>query len=130
MSYLDFTSAMSESRSWQRADDEEALIEKIDKHNYLVTLPGGDTHYCTYATERGGYVGTCDCKGYKYGDICAHLCTLRKAEFVGEEGIGGGEIKAEPRHLNDTEPEIRADGGVDHAAGSDGETFGRPDQRL
>lgn len=133
MSYIDFRDAMSESTSWDRADDQTALIERIDRHTYLVMLPGGEPHFVTYATERGGYVGHCDCKGYKYHDICAHLCTLRKAEFGGETGIDGEPINADPRHLNDTEPEIRADGSgspQSYAAGSDGETFGRPEQQL
>ena len=142
MSYLNFLAERdNQTTSWQRADDDRALIEQTDTNRYRVLLPGGDVHACHFAKERGGYVGRCDCKGFEFGDEvspCAHLCTLRKAEFVDALADDGQPIRAsstfEEIDAGDELPaELVADGGdrhADHAAGDDGRTFGRPEGRL
>lgn len=75
----------NETESWARADPRDALIESFGRFGYKVTLrDGDDVHYCALGIEDGEYVGRCDCKGWKYHDgPCAHLCTLRKADFLG-----------------------------------------------
>jgi len=138
MPFLDFTEeAHADSTSWQRADPDAALIERCGPTTYRVMLPGGDVHECNFATERGGHVGSCDCKGFQYRDDdaspCAHLCTLRQAEFIGDDADDGQPVEAVDtiseidRDADALEPELRADGG--RAAGADQEVFGRPSQR-
>ncbi|WP_246999431.1 hypothetical protein [Halosolutus gelatinilyticus] len=83
---LDFhTERDEQSRSWTRARPNAALIERFGRFGYKVTLRGGeDVHYCALGVEEDKYIGRCDCKGWKYHDgPCAHLCTLRKAAFIG-----------------------------------------------
>ncbi|MBZ6496029.1 SWIM zinc finger family protein [Natrinema longum] len=72
------------TESWTRADPREALIESFGRFGYKVTLRDGESvHYCALGIEDGEYVGRCDCKGWQYHDgPCAHLCTLRKADFL------------------------------------------------
>ena len=73
-----------ETESWTRADPREALIESFGRFGYRVTLRDGeDVHYCALGIDDGEYNGRCDCKGWQYHDgPCAHLCTLRKADFL------------------------------------------------
>jgi len=145
MPYLDFKQERDTGGdSWQRANPDAALIEQVDTNTYLVLLPGGETHECSYGTERSGRVGYCDCKGWEFRDDdnspCAHLCTLRKAEFIDGDDVRGQPIKAESTigeiepGATEPEPEVRADGGRrgpdEYTAGSDGETFGRPEGQL
>ena len=142
MSYLDFRHAADQrTTSWERADPTKALIEKSSSTKYLVTLPGGSAHECHYGTERGGRVGYCDCKGWEFRDDdsspCAHLCVLRKAEFIDSTTINGHTVDPEPTITEiepqavETEPEVLADGGADdYTAGEDGEVFGRPEAQL
>ena len=147
--YLDFeVEVESQSTSWERADPDGALIERTGPTEFRVMLPGGEVHTCHYGTERGGHVGYCDCKGWEYRDDdaspCAHLCTLRQAEFIGDRADDGERITAESTigeidaGATETEPELRADGGRGHVdehveptpAGADGRTFGTPEGRL
>lgn len=144
MPFLDFqTEVDSQSTSWKRADPAAALIERTGPTEYLVMLPGGSVHTCHYGTEREGHVGYCDCKGWEYRDDdsspCAHLCTLRQAEFVGIRGDGGKPIEADSTFqeiepgATEPESELRADGSGnpdDWDAGHDGHEFGRPEGRL
>ncbi len=109
--------------------------------DFVVTLHGGDAHSVTFGRERGARVGWCDCKGYEYRDDdsspCAHLCLLRKAEFIGATDVNGRPIRPgdtaslAEASARETEPELRADGGRDdldnYAAGDDGRMFGRPE---
>ncbi|ELZ12854.1 hypothetical protein C478_08013 [Natrinema thermotolerans DSM 11552] len=73
-----------DTESWARADPREALIESFGRFGYKVTLRDGESvHYCALGLEDGEYIGRCDCKGWEYHDgPCAHLCTLRKADFL------------------------------------------------
>jgi len=142
MPYLDFQAERdSNSDSWTRSNPDGALIEHVDTNTYRVLLPGGNVHDCNFATERGGYVGYCDCKGWQFRDDdsspCAHLCTLRKAEFADKKADDGHPITAkssiseiDPEAV-EPEPEVLADGGADdYAAGEDSEVFGRPEAQL
>jgi hypothetical protein len=138
MPFLDFVEEChADSTSWERADPDAALIERCGPTTYRVMLPGGNVHECDYGTERGGHVGSCDCRGFQYRDDdaspCAHLCTLRQAEFIGDDADDGQPVEAVDtiseidRDADAVEPELRADGG--RAAGADQEVFGRPSQR-
>lgn len=90
------------------------MIEQRTSTTFGVLLPNGeDAHTVTYAKERGAYVGYCDCDGDKYHDLpCAHLCTLRKAEFIGAADVHGQTIEATSTGPgSEPEPELLADGG-------------------
>lgn len=81
--------------SWERADPTEALIERWGRYGYLVTLLGGDAHFCAIGRRRDGeFIGWCRCKGYRYHDgPCAHLCTVRKAAFGDLEAVNGEPVE-------------------------------------
>lgn len=147
MTYLNFRAERDASTtSWERADPAAALVERTSPVDYVVTLPGGDPHAVVYGRERDAFVGWCDCRGYEYGDDgspCAHLCTLRQAEWSQNHlasddaavDLNGRPIEAGPTAaLDEPRARARADGGqldVDApAAGEDGRTFGRPSSRL
>lgn len=129
---LDFLAERDDqTRSWQRGDPDEALIESLNRFGWLVTLPDGDAHRCALAREHGAYVGWCDCNGYQYHDgPCAHLCALRKADFIHAHDLEDQRIS-----IPETgDREAATDGGrtiVERkAAGADGREFGRPEGRL
>ena len=147
MSYLDFKrEAREETTSWQRANPRKALVERTDAVTFRVMLQDGDSsHTVQYTRERGAYCGYCDCKGWDYRDRedspCAHLCVLRKAEFIGASDTNGLPIYAQDSatvvdpSATEVEPDTRpvTDGGETVAAppaGSDGRQFGRPEERL
>ncbi|QLC33633.1 hypothetical protein EFA46_005275 [Halarchaeum sp. CBA1220] len=119
MTYLDFERVVgTDSASWTRADPRRALIERHSPTDYVVMLQdGADSHTVVYGLERGARVGYCDCDGYQYSDDsvpCAHLCVLRKAEFIGAESVDGERIEAVDTAAlaeADHDPGLRADGG-------------------
>ncbi len=145
MTYLDFQrEAREQTTSWGRADPRAALVEKVDEITFRVMLRDGSaSHTVNYARERGAYVGRCDCKGWDYRDEedspCAHLCVLRKAEFLRATDTNGQPIRAvDPATLEggtETTPDKRpvTDGGEviePPAAGEDGRVFGRPEEAM
>lgn len=84
---LDFRSECEgESTSWQRANPTDADIHRLHRFGWVVRLPDSDDgHEVALAQEAGHWTGRCTCPGYKHHDgPCAHLCTLRKAHFIGE----------------------------------------------
>lgn len=92
---LDFDAERDdETTSWERADPRSALIERLGRYGWKVMLPGGDFHICGLGRRRDGqYDGFCKCKGYQYHEgACAHLCTLRKADFLGDVETTKGEV--------------------------------------
>jgi len=153
MKYMHFAGMDRQSTSWQRADPEAALIETVDSSQWTVALPGGnDAHTVTLFSDGINTRGHCSCDGYQYHDRCAHLITIRQAQLLdiltvdGEivriptldaEAVDAVERKVanEDEIEADAEPEaVRADGGRrdpdEYTAGSDGETFGRPEGQL
>lgn len=146
MTYLDFPrEAKENSTSWQRADPRQALIERTDAVTFRVMLRDGIKHTVNYARERGAYVGQCDCKGWDYrgreDSPCAHLCVLRKAEFLGETDTLGHPIYAQDSATvvspgaSEVDPDVRpvTDGGEvvnPPTPGADGRVFGRPEQQM
>lgn len=80
--------------SWERADPRAATIARLTWDQWGVYIPGGDdAHIVTLRHGGCSYVGGCDCKGDKFSSgPCAHLCTLRKAEFIGAEDITGERV--------------------------------------
>ncbi len=98
---LDFlTERDDQTGSWTRAHPDDALIEPFGRFGYKVTLRGGDdVHYCALGLEDGEYTGRCDCKGWQYHDgPCAHLCTLRKAHFLGQIDVAETDGSLEDEH--------------------------------
>ena len=141
MRLLSFRHAMG-TTSWNRAHPDNALIERIGDHSFVVTLKDGCSHHeCRWKVgDENEYRGTCDCKGFQYNDgPCAHLCTLRKAYFIGATDNNGQPITPYPlervvadggkRDL-DQDPQTHATDIEIEAAGSDGQTFGRPEGQL
>lgn len=105
--------------SWSRADPRTATIQRLTFDQYGVALPDGDdAHVVTLRHEGQGYLGECDCKGYKFSSgPCAHLTTLRKAEFIGEEQANGDpvvipdEVDRYDHHIEQSADKARTDGG-------------------
>ncbi|WP_435358431.1 hypothetical protein [Haloarchaeobius sp. DFWS5] len=125
------------SQSWQRADPDAALIEPLNRYGWRVLLPDGDqVHHVMLALEDGEYIGRCHtfvdgkltvCDGHHYGQIrgdstpeCAHLCTIRKADFgdptddlhdqpITVQPVTDDTVRIDPDTHADR---IRADGGV------------------
>jgi len=108
--------------SWGRAAPDTALVERTGRYSYLVMLPGGSVHRVAYAREDGVYQGRCDCKGWEYRDRrfspCAHLCTLRQAEFIDATTVRGESVVAASvavefeRAGHTSASAVRADGGT------------------
>lgn len=133
---LDFEAERDkQSGSWTRADPEIAAIEQVTPMVWKVYLWGGSSaHLCYLGKQDGEYRGLCYyhvqgtptlCKGFKHHEgPCAHLCTLRKAEFIGRLSV---------KEASSTGA-IVTDGGRDEvrrdAAGADGQVFGRPEGEL
>jgi len=115
--------AGSEETSWQRAQPQEALIESTGRYGYRVTLHGGEAHLVAVAVDDGQHVGQCDCKAWEYHENpCAHLCTIRKAAFLGLEDLQGERVRIPRLDLDAHETDERAvaDGGyVDQARRAD-----------
>ena len=129
MTPLDFAAQReANSASFERADADAALIERIAWDTWLVTLPDGeDVHEVSLHRDHGAFVGECEiretgeqCPARKYRDAdkpCAHLCTIRKALTFNDEADDGTtievferddvEIAAADNHIEDA----MADGG-------------------
>lgn len=62
---LDFQARREvDSASWQRADPDAALIERIAWNTWLVVLPDGEhVHEVTLERRHGAYVGDCEIRG-------------------------------------------------------------------
>jgi len=110
---LDFRAERDrETESWERADPNAALIERPARFAYWVMLKGGDAHLVALAHEGGRYIGRCDCAGFEYHDgPCAHLCTLRKAEFVNAVEVPTVASIEDEHDRAQAEGEVFADGG-------------------
>lgn len=105
MTPLDFAAKRDDdSASWERADPDAALIERIAWDTWLLTLPDSDTTYEVSLHKRhGALTGSChiresgeQCPARKWGDRdepCAHLCTLRKALVFNDEADDGTTIE-------------------------------------
>ena len=87
----------------------------------------------------GEYVGQCKtlvdegsepCKGFLYNEgPCAHLCTLRKAEFIGPVEVNGIRIEEAPESRQALVADCGREAVENVAAGADGRVFGRPEGR-
>lgn len=90
MKVLNFESARnSGGDSWDRADPRQATIARLSWDLWAVYLPDAtDAHIIRIRHEGHSYVGECDCNGFEFHTgPCAHLCTLRKAEFICAEDV-------------------------------------------
>lgn len=129
---VDFkTESRSGSTSWTRAAPRANATEirKLNRLTWTVRLPDGQRHVTALLHTGDWFKGWCDCKGFKHNHgPCAHLCTLRQAADV--KGTSSDRV-----HIPDTDAtsgRAVTDGGevVEHAAGADGRTFGRPEGSL
>ncbi|KZN24593.1 hypothetical protein A4G99_09525 [Haladaptatus sp. R4] len=97
--------ARNKRSSWERADPKNAAIDPISSYGWRVILPGGNVHVVALAKQRDRYVGRCDCKGFQFHEgACAHLCTLRKADFVGAKDIYGDPVKIATTEVKESPP--------------------------
>ncbi|GAA0305574.1 hypothetical protein [Halarchaeum salinum] len=138
---LDFGSVQGDSESWERARlGDDAILLQTAESEFVVNLAdGASSHVCEIEERADGYWGRCDCDAFSYGHHeCAHLCALRKADFIGAIDVEGERITIPTTGTAD-ERRARADGGrrddrVDDVenpgAGHDGRVFGRPEGRL
>lgn len=113
---IDFEAARDDGGdSWDRADPRRATIARLTWDQWGVYIPGGDdAHVVTLKHDGHAYVGECDCKGDKFSTgPCAHLCTLRKAQFIRAEDVTGEPVDlADDADAVDTQLERAvADGG-------------------
>jgi hypothetical protein len=122
---LDFESVRDAgSASWTRAKDAVArgrtLVEQRAWNEWLVTLPDGSAHEIRLERDHGAYLGSCDCRGFKYREEsdrpCAHLCAVRLAAFLDLRDTDGEIVRVldadEERAQHHAETEAaRADGG-------------------
>jgi hypothetical protein len=121
--------------SWERADPTAALVEHVEGATWRVLLPGGSAHEVELVTDHGAYAGRCDCEAWTYGDPsepCAHLCTLRKAEFGNIESDDGERIRAlpDPARGAEADPEPVTDGGRERDETREDYLAGRADEVL
>ncbi|WP_255195382.1 hypothetical protein [Halorarius litoreus] len=112
---LDFEAARGDGDSWQRADPRNAVIQRLRYDQFGIALDDAeDAHVVTLRHEGRGYVGECDCKGYTFHrGPCAHLATLRKAEFIGAN-MADGQPVVIPDEIDKFDHDIEqalADGG-------------------
>jgi len=131
---LDFDLVREEyPERWARADPTAALIERLNVYGWRVTMPDSDDiHTVTIARDGVDLIGRCrvqsdsvvgPCKGYFYHEgPCSHLCTIAKADVVGDRDTMGQRIQiaevpddleaARARELAEHDRErARADGG-------------------
>jgi hypothetical protein len=117
---LDFRAERNgRTASWERAAPEAALLEPVGWDEWRVLLPdGGDVHLVQLERDHGAFLGACDCKGWEYRDDpespCAHLCTLRQAEFGHDTDTYGQRVR-----VLDVDEE-RAQGSVERALADGG----------
>jgi len=140
MKYMHFAGMDRQSTSWQRSDPDSSLIETADTAQWKVTLPDGDFHTVTLFTDGINTRGHCCCDGYHYHDRCAHLITIRQAQLLDMFTVDGDLVRiptlddeaaeAVERQVANRD-EIESDAETDeYTAGSDDETFGRPEAQL
>ena len=141
MKYMHFAAMDRQSTSWQRADPVAALIETVDTAQWTVALPdGNDAHTVTLFTDGINTRGHCTCDGYHYHDRCAHLITIRQAQLLDMFTVDGEIVRiptldvdavdaVERKVANEDEIEAEAEPD-EYTAGSDDETFGRPEAQL
>ncbi|MFC7204742.1 hypothetical protein ACFQJC_14575 [Haloferax namakaokahaiae] len=97
--------ARNRRNSWTRADPFKAIIDPISTYGWRVKLPDGDIHTVALAKQRDRFVGRCDCKGFQFHDgACAHLCTIRKADFGDVPDIYGDPVSISSTEVRDEPP--------------------------
>ena len=103
-----------DSTSWERADPGRANLMRVGWDEWVVYLPDGDdAHVVQLHIEGDTYTGSCDCQGFEHRGMCVHLCTLRKAAFIGASDRSGQPVdiaSTADRFSGDVERTV-ADGG-------------------
>jgi len=119
---LDFESVRDGgSESWERARlADDAILLQTAESEFVVNLAdGASSHVCEIEERADGYYGRCDCDAFGYGHHeCAHLCALRKADFIGHLDVEGERITI-PETGTVAERRARADGGPPRAPSGD-----------
>lgn len=125
---LDFEGERDQgTESWRRADGLSALISRESRAGWLVTLSDGhDTHIVAIVVKGDDWFGRCDCRGYQYHDgPCAHLCTLRKAAFIGAKTNDGETVVPLNVATSRTGSNLETDGGHNIHRDEPGTIYGR-----
>jgi hypothetical protein len=111
---LDEQAVPRDSTRWQRADPRAAVLARAGWDEWVVYLPDGDTSHVVQLHEEGdAYAGTCDCQGFEYDGVCAHLCTVAKAATVDHPDASGRPVEIDSvadRFSGDVDDALRADG--------------------
>lgn len=73
---LSFESGWEKSTSWQRAQSRHNEKNPVNEREWIVQCGNGKRHRVTfYITKSSPTVG-CDCNGFRYYGICAHILFL------------------------------------------------------
>jgi hypothetical protein len=82
------------STSWERAGDEEAVVDPINRAEFFVRVGDGDRHRVAFGLRDGEPVGECDCRGWTHHQWCAHVAHLYR-RYVRED-IVVSDLDADP----------------------------------
>jgi hypothetical protein len=113
---LDAETVPRDSTRWERADPRAAKLMRVSWDEWIVYLPNGETPHLVQLREEGDrYSGTCDCQGFEYNGVCAHLCTVAKAATVDHPDASGRPVEIDSvadRFSGDVDrAQARTDGG-------------------
>jgi len=104
-----------DSTRWQRAAPDSANLMRVGWDEWVVHLPDGDgAHVVQLHVEGDRHAGACDCEGFAWDGICAHLVTLRKAAVIDATDRSGRPVEIDSvadRFSGDIDRAV-ADGGV------------------
>lgn len=73
---IHFPSDWKLSRSWQRAQRENAIVGPIDELRFRIVLGSGDPHEVLFAIVEGELRAECGCRGWMNRGWCAHIAYL------------------------------------------------------
>lgn len=71
-----FPAGWKTSKSWKRAQSENALIGPVDPIRWKVQLGSGDLHEVLFCIIGGEIRAECGCRGYRHHGFCAHIARL------------------------------------------------------
>jgi len=83
----------AESTAFERARDERATVDPIERGRYQVRVGDGEVHDVALVEDQESHVGACDCDGFAFhtgggdgdsipGGACAHLCAVAMEDVL------------------------------------------------
>lgn len=73
---LSFPSGWESSTSWQRAQSRKNAKNPVNEKEWIVKCGDGDRHRVGFYVSESTPMVQCDCNGYHYFGICAHILYL------------------------------------------------------